>query len=157
VLVFAFAPALASLPGWLLAEATSPLNMQDPVVSSFVLVRGVLGLLNAFYAGLVPGVLAGAIEGALVCAWVLSGGAISTRRQRALMGAITGALAASLMVLLVMGVELLGGRPRAWAADAVAFEAVSGILCGLIAAPTAVRFLREARYPGGTSVSASQK
>lgn len=157
VLVFAFVPALAPLPGWLVFEATNPLNVQDPIVLSFVLVRGINLLLNAFFAGIVPGVLAGTIEGALLCGWPSTRAPASTRRQRCMVGAVSGALAAGLMVLAVMAGEAFVRRPRTWAGGAIAFEVISGVVCGMLAAPTAIRLLaRDERYPDGTSVSASQ-
>ena len=61
VLVFAFVPALFSVPGWIWFEATNPLNRQDPIVFAFVLVRGGIGVLEAFSTVVLPGVLAGAI------------------------------------------------------------------------------------------------
>ena len=70
VLVFAFLPALASLPAWLYFEAGNPLNREDAVALTFVPVRGAILLLHAFRAGVVPGVLAGLVDGVLVCAWV---------------------------------------------------------------------------------------
>jgi hypothetical protein len=144
VLVFAFVPALAVIPGWLFFESTNPLNVREPLVLSFLLVRGVDTVLNAFYAGIVAGVLTGFIYGVLVCAWLWSGARVSTQRQLYLSGAIGGALAACLMVVVVATVQAFAGQERIWGAGAIAFEVVSGLVCGTIAVPTAARLLRGA-------------
>jgi hypothetical protein len=139
VLVFAFVPPLAALPRWLSFEINNSLNVQDPIVLAFLPVRGMLLLVNAFRAGLVPGVMAGAIEGGLLWAW-LARGAASTRAQRIVVGAVTGALAACAVVLVSVVVAAANTGPRT-GRDAIAFEIASGVLCGMIAAPTALRFL----------------
>ena len=61
VVVFAFVPTLAVLPGWLHAEATNALNWHDPIVLAFLPVRGMVALWSAFGAGLVPGIIGGLI------------------------------------------------------------------------------------------------
>lgn len=135
VLVFAFLPTLASLPSWLRFEATNGLNLTDPVVLAFLPVRGVILLLHAFQAGAVPGVLAGIVHGLLVCAVART---FETSRDVAAAGAVAGALAALVVVLATagrIGLASLAGGP-------VLFELASGIVCGAIAAPTAVRLAR---------------
>ena len=67
MLVFAFLPTLAALPRWVAFEATSTLNLHDPVVLAFLPVRGALLLLSALEEGLVPGILAGSY-GRAACA-----------------------------------------------------------------------------------------
>ena len=136
VLVFAFLPTLASLPSWLRFEATNGLNLTDPVVLAFLPVRGVILLLHAFQAGAVPGVLAGIVHGLLVCA--LARTFEASRSVVAAAGAGAGALAALVVVLATagrIGLASLAGAP-------VLFEIGSGIVCGAIAAPTAVRLAR---------------
>lgn len=137
VLVFAFLPTLAALPPWLRFEATNPLNLADPVVLAFLPVRGVVLLLHAFQAGAIPGVLAGIIHGVLLCAFTRTSAAGSDvkRGMVAAIGAVAGALAALGVVLATagrLGLASLAGGP-------VLFELASGIVCGAIAAPTAVR------------------
>jgi len=136
VLVFAFLPTLVSLPSWLRFEATNGLNLTDPVVLAFLPVRGAILLLHAFQAGAVPGVLAGIVHGLLVCA--LARTLETSRGVAAAAGAVAGALAALVVVLVTagrIGIASLAGAP-------VLFELASGIVCGAIAAPTAVRLAR---------------
>jgi hypothetical protein len=141
LLVFAFVPALTALPRWLYSEAMNPLNFHEPLVLAFVPVRGIMVLLDAFSAGVAPGVLAGVVDGVLVSAWLLSDHGVSTKRQLILVGAICGALAASLVVLVAVARAVSAGARLALPAGAVAFAIGSGVVCGMIAVPTAVRFL----------------
>jgi hypothetical protein len=141
VLVFAFLPTLASLPSSLRFEVSNGLNLTDPVVLAFVPVRGVILLLHAFKAGVVPGVLAGIIHGLLVCAFAArtsGAGAGAGRGVVVGVGAVAGALAALAVVLATVG----RGGGAALATGPVLFELASGIVCGAIAAPTAVRLAR---------------
>jgi hypothetical protein len=137
VLVFAFLPTLAALPPWLRFEATNGLNLSDPVVLAFLPVRGVISLLHAFQAGAAPGVLAGIVHGLLVCAVARTFAVRATERRAvvAAAGAVAGALAALVVVLATVGRIGIASL----AAGAVLFELASGIVCGAIAAPTAVR------------------
>jgi hypothetical protein len=125
---------------WLYFEATNPLNLQEPVVLAFVPVRGIMRLLDAFDARVVQGMLAGTGAGLLMSAWLLRGGRGSTRRERMLVGAVSGALAACLMVLVIVG-GLEGGRLGSLA-GAIAFEIGLGTVCGMVAATRAVGFFR---------------
>lgn len=140
VLVFAFLPPLASLPSWLLFELRNPLNATDPVVLTFLPVRGAILLLHAFRAGVVNGVLAGLVAGTLACVWVARGGdGLPVMRQRAL-GALGGALAALAVVLGTLArAAVQGGDLSATPLSTVAFEIGAGLVCGLIAAPRALR------------------
>lgn len=140
VLVFAFLPTLASLPSWLRFEAANDLNLTDPVVLAFLPVRGVILLLHAFKAGAAPGVLAGILHGFLVClfAWRSESGATTSRGAAAAIGAVAGALAALGVVVATAGRSGLASL----ASGPVLFELASGIVCGAIAAPTAVRLAR---------------
>lgn len=139
VLVFAFLPTLASLPPWLRFEVGNRLNLTDPVVLAFLPVRGVILLLHAFRAGVVPGVLAGLVHGLLVCMFVrtLAADAAPGRGVVAAVGAAAGAIAA-------LGVVAILGRAdlASLAAAPVLFELASGVVCGAVAAPAAVRFAR---------------
>ncbi len=149
MLVFAFAPTLVAVPRWLYFEATNPLNLRDPVVLAFVPVRGFVLLLNTFSAGVVAGVIGGVIDGVLVCAWLWWCERASTVRRRMVLGATCGGVAAVAMVLVgflsgIFEVGQLTSRP-----GAVAFEIVSGTVCGMIAAPTAMRLWNKAVGAGG--------
>ena len=137
VLVFAFLPTLASLPAWLRFEASNGLNLADPVVLAFLPVRGVILLLHAFKAGVIPGVLAGMLHGFLVCAYVsaTAAGAVGGRGVVAVVGAVAGGVSALGVILATVGQGGLESLSR----GPVLFELASGIVCGIIAAPTAVR------------------
>ncbi|HJQ83705.1 MAG TPA: hypothetical protein VKA21_06510 [Candidatus Binatia bacterium] len=151
VLIFAFAPTLAALPGWLYLEAHNPLNLDEPLVLMFAPMRGVIALLDAFAAGVLPGVLAGAIDGILVVTWFSWGGDVSTRRRQVFMGAIWGALAAGLMLPVATSVTFLRGASVTLPAATVAFEITSGIVCGMVATPTAIRLLAGSDAVGSRS------
>jgi hypothetical protein len=153
LLVFTFVPALTVVPGWLLFEGGNARNLHEPVVFSFLLVRGVHTLLDAVYTGIVPGVLTGIIDGLLVCVWLRSGGRARAGWQLHAGGAICGAIAAALMIGVVAAQQLLAGEARTWGVGAVAFEIGSGLVCGALAIPTAARLLA---YDPGTSASASK-
>ena len=135
VVVFAFVPTLAVLPGWLHAEATNALNWHDPIVLAFLPVRGMVALWSAFGAGLVPGIIGGLIDGVLLGTWLLR----AQPRSAFVAGAICGTLAGCGVVLASValgtfqhGLSLPGAVP-------VAFELASGLACGMLAVPTAVR------------------
>jgi len=151
LLVFTFVPALTVVPGWLLFESGNALNLREPVVFSFLLVRGVHTALDAFYTGIVPGVLTGLIDGLLVSAWLRS--RAPTRSALYAGGALRGAIAAGLMIAVVAAQQLLAGEARTWGAGAVVFEIGSGLVCGALAIPGAARLLG---YDPGTSASASK-
>ena len=78
MLVFVFVPILDIAPGMDRLRVGNVLN-SDPVVLSFVLVRGGMVLLDAFRARLAQGVAAGVLDGVIVSAWVWFGGGVSTR------------------------------------------------------------------------------
>jgi hypothetical protein len=161
VMVFAFLPALIVLPDWLYFELTNPLNLREPLVLAFVPVRGLNVLLDSFIGGIVPGLVAGAIDGLLVSAWVRTRGRVATLLQRIMVGATCGALAGCAAILVVILRELWKGKELTSTAVAIAFGIASGALCGTAAAPRAIAFLtaperaRHAPLDHG-SVSASQ-
>ena len=135
VVVFAFVPTLAVLPGWLVSEAANPLNRHEPIVLAFLPVRGLVALWSAFDAGLVPGIIGGLIDGILLSTWLLR----AQPRRTFVAGAICGALAGGGVVLasVALGTFQRGfSLPRA---VPVAFELASGLVCGMLAVPTAVR------------------
>ena len=141
LLVFAFVPALTAIPGWVRFEVTNQLNIRDPIVLSFLLVRGFRAVLEAFRDGLLAGVLSGGIAGALIYVVVSSGVNVTTRPKLHAIGAITGGVAACLMIVTVVAIQGLAGHARVW--GAIPFEIASGLVCGALSAPTAVRFLRK--------------
>lgn len=144
VLVFAFLPTLAALPPWMWFEVQNPLNASDPVVLAFLPVRGAILLLHAFRAGVVPGVLAGLVTGVLVCAFVRATAPEATARRGTLtlLGALGGGLAALTVVAAMLGFRVVQGGTATLAIATAAFELASGLVCGLVAAPTAVRLAR---------------
>ena len=135
VVVFAFVPTLAVLPGWLVSEAANPVNRHEPIVLAFLPVRGLVALWSAFDAGLVPGIIGGLIDGILLGAWLLR----DKPRRAVVAGAVCGVLAGLGVVLasIALGAFQHGfSLPRA---VPVAFELASGVVCGMLAIPTAVR------------------
>jgi hypothetical protein len=139
--VFVFVPALTAIPAWVRFEVTNPLNIRDPIVLSFLLVRGFRVVLDAFYAGLVAGVVSGGIAGVLMCVVAWSGVNVTTRPKLYAIGAITGGVAACLMIVAVVAIQGLAGHAGVW--GTIPFEIASGLVCGALSAPTAVRLLRE--------------
>lgn len=142
LLVFVFVPLVATLPGWLSFEATNALNLQDPIVLVFAPVRGIVRVLNALLAGLPSGLVGGIAAGALLTlvTWRAPAGSSS---HPVLAGAGCGA-AAGIVVIAWALVPAVGGAGEIAARlGAVAFELGSGVVCGMIAAPTAVRWLTE--------------
>lgn len=142
-LIFAFVPPLAALPRWIAFEATNRLNLEDPLVAVFLPVRGAILLLNEFREGVVPGVVAGVLDGILLCAWVAWRDADMPIRRQLLVGAQSGLLAAGVMV----AGTLLSSGGRSVPTVAVLFELVSAVICGMIAAPAAIRLLTAASAP----------
>jgi hypothetical protein len=140
-LVFVFLPPLAALPEWLYFEARNPLNVDDPVVLVFLPIRGAILLVNAFRDGVVSGTLAGVSYGILVASWVSWRGDLAPWRRRMALGAGAGLIAGSTVVLATLIRATLQGRASAVPAVAIAFELVSGVVCGALAAPTAMRLL----------------
>jgi len=142
VLVFAFVPALATVPGWLLREGSLAPNLHDPLVLAFLPVRGIVALLNAFFIGAAQGVIAGICAGIALVAWRAARGATASTAEALLRGAAAGAAGATVMVAGVVAwqADRIGAPPFA----AVAFEVVSGIVCGVLAAPGASRLLAAA-------------
>jgi hypothetical protein len=150
LVVFAFVPVVAALPGWMLSEARNALNWQDPVVLAFVPVRGVMALLDAFADGVVPGGMAGTFAGLLLTGWSLTGRRTDPRLQRIVVGAAAGMLAAAMVVTIVAAHMMLAGHALALPALPTAFELGSGATCGAIAAPTALGyFAASAGAPAG--------
>jgi hypothetical protein len=141
VLVFAFLPALAWLPGWVYFELRNPLNLEDVVVLTFIPVRGAILLLSAFGQGVVPGSLAGIACGVLLVAWDARGTRRDGRGGRVLVGAAAGVAAAALVVAATLAIAIArtGATELPWVA--IAFELGSGLACGAIAGPTAMRLL----------------
>jgi hypothetical protein len=116
------------------------LNASDLVVLAFVPVRGAILLLHAFRAGVVPGVLAGLVDGFLLCAFVRRYGVASPPGRRWVAAALGGALAAAAAVLGVLAFGAAFGTGAAGIAPAtLAFEIGSGVVCGVVAAPRAMR------------------
>jgi hypothetical protein len=152
VLAFAFLPPLASLVGWLSFEATNPLNLRDRVVLEFLPIRGLIALLAAFLAGVVPGVVSGVFDGVLVTTWWTWRG-VPTHGHVLLLGAVSGALAAELMTLAVLAFEASTTSAALPPMSTLVFELASGVVCGIVSAPRAVRLLAgRARVDPGTAV-----
>ena len=140
VLVFAFLPVLAPVPSWIAFEVSNPLNARDPVVLSFVLVRGVNLLLDTFRARAAIGVLSGAVAGITMSAWVWTGRGLATTAARIGLGAVSGIVGTVGAFIVQLGIQAFGGAERAaWSTTAVMYEMLFGLLCGMIAAPTALR------------------
>lgn len=142
--MFAFVPVVAALPGWIQSELGNTVDRRDLVVLAFTPMRGAVALLDAFDAGVLPGGLAGIVAGLLLSAWMLTAGRPAPPRGRLLVaGAIAGATAAALVTAIVLARAFLTVPEVAVPTRAVLFELGSGLVCGLIAAPTAVRLLSE--------------
>jgi hypothetical protein len=142
VFIFAFLPTLAALPRWLAFEARNALNLQDPVVLTFLPVRGAVLLLNTFAEGVMPGVIEGAIAGVLVCAWVAGWRALPARPRQWALGAAIGLVAAALVVAGTLAFALVAGRAAHVPVSTVAFELAAGAVCGALAFPGAARLVR---------------
>jgi hypothetical protein len=154
-LIFAFVPPLAALPRWIAFEATNRLNLEDPLVAVFLPVRGTILLLNEFREGVVPGVVAGVLDGVLLGVWVAWRDADMPIGRQLLVGAISGLLAAGLMVAGTL--VAAGDRSQAVPIVAVLFELGSAVICGMIAAPTAIRLLTAASAPAYPRPSSSER
>jgi len=144
VLVFAFVPALAAVPGWLLREGSLAPNLHDPLVLAFLPVRGAVALLNAFFVGAAQGVIAGVCAGLVLAAWRGARGATASTAEAALRGAAAGAVGAAVMVAVVLAWQAARVGALAPPPAAVAFELGAGILCGVLAAPGASGLLAAA-------------
>jgi hypothetical protein len=140
VLAFAFLPPLASLVRWLTFESANALNLSDHIVLEFLPIRGAITLVAAFLAGVVPGVIAGLIDGALVSVWWTWRG-VPTRGHALLLGAACGVLAAALMIVVILAVQVATTSTELPTASSLAFEVGSGLACGIVSAPGAVRLL----------------
>lgn len=138
VLVFAFLPALAPVPRWLAFELQNPLNRTDPVVLTYLPVRSAILLLNVFWQGLLPGLAAGVINGALFAMAAVRGD-LASRLRAAALGAATGATAAAVMTTIFVAAGLT--TTKSLSDPTLLFELVSGLICGAVAAPTATRLL----------------
>jgi hypothetical protein len=141
VLVYVFVPTLAGLPSWLRYELANPLNFADPMVTLFLPVRGFRALLNAFEQGMNAGLLAGLLNGVLVCVWTWSRGRPAHLRQRLLLGAAAGATASFLMIATLLTTNAVRAGELAIPFLPVVFEVGSGLVCGVIAVPTMLRLL----------------
>lgn len=139
VLVFAFLPALASLPPWLAFEARNALNVEDPVVLTFLPVRGAILLLHAFRAGVLPGVLTGVVDGLLLCGWVYWRGVPRRAGRRLALGALGGLIAAGVVTVTMIVFARGRGRMPEIAVATLAFELGAGLVCGMVAVSTAAR------------------
>lgn len=143
VIVFAFVPPLAAVARWLYAEAHNPLNLHDAIVLAFLPARGLLAFLDAFSARIERGVLAGAVAGVLLSA--LFARRIETARQRLALGALSGLLGGCAALVALAAPRFLHGAHAAPPGDQVGFELVAGMLCGMIATPSAYRFITHRR------------
>jgi hypothetical protein len=141
VLVFVFVPTLAGLPAWIRYEIANPLNFDDTMVTLFLPARFLRALLNAFQAGMNAGVLAGLLNGVVVCAWRWSRGAPANLRQRLLLGAGAGATAGALMVATMLTINAVSTGQLVTPFVPIAFEVCSGLVCGVIAVSTMLRLL----------------
>lgn len=137
VLVFVFVPTLVELPRWLAFEAQNPLNRRDPVVLTFLPLRGLVLLLTAFSSGLAQGMLAGVLAGLLLSRY----GRGSTSLRRLAIGALGGALATCVVVGMMMARGPREGADIAARGGQVVFEIGLGMVCGMIAAAGAARLL----------------
>ena len=140
VLVFAFLPAVAPVPRWLAFELANPLNRADPVVLTYLPVRGAVLLLNVFWQGLVPGLAAGLLNGILFTALATRSARPATRTNALLLGATTGVSAAVFMTTIFVAIGL--ASPTELTRPTTLFELASGLVCGAVAAPQAMRWLR---------------
>lgn len=157
LVVFTFLPVVAAVPGWVWSEARNPLNTEEPVVLAFLPVRGFVALLDAFGEGVFPGALAGIVAGGLLTAWVLRRRDRTTGRER-LAGAVCGALGAGVVVVTAIVNMVLSGHDVALPAVPIAFEVGSAVVCGAVAARTAVRLAaagRDAWAPADVRPAAS--
>lgn len=140
-MVFAFLPAFAVLPNWIHFELRNPFNLSDSVVLAFLPVRAFKLLLDAFYAGLIPGVTAGVLDTTLLVAWLAWRRPGSGTMERVVLGAASGALAGSLTVFAVLSIQFVNDGRFAAPLVAVAFEIASATICGILSAPGALRLL----------------
>jgi hypothetical protein len=150
VLVFAFLPTLAVLPAWLAFEMRNPLNVDDPVVTTFLPVRGAILLLRAFREGVVTGVLIGLVAGLLLWSWWRWRGDPGAPLSRLALGGVLGVVAAALVTATSILVARVQGRTAEVTLATLAFEIGAGLVCGVVAAPTALRLAAD---PDGTSSS----
>ena len=79
--------------------------------------------------------------GIIVSSRVSWRGDVAPWRRRMALGAGAGLVAALTVVLATMIRATIQGRASAVPALAIAFELVSGVVCGAVAAPTAMRLL----------------
>ncbi len=143
MLVFAYAPALVAIPLWLWFELHNPANLHVPVILAFAPIRGFLLLLDAFQLGAAAGASAGCLHGFFLSAWRWTHDGISTRRQRLVLGALGGVLAASLVMTMRLLLPIFrGGSPPP--VDEIASGIAIGLLCGLLSTSTALRLLAPA-------------
>jgi hypothetical protein len=141
VLAFLFVPALAGLPGWIGYELANPLNFADPTVTLFLPVRGFRALLNAFDQGRNAGLLAGLLNGAIVCGGVWWRGVPAQLPQRLLLGGAAGATASLLMIATLLTINAVRAGELVIPFLPVAFEVASGLVCGVVAVTTMLRLL----------------
>jgi len=142
MLVFAYAPALVAIPSWLWFELHNPANLHVPAILAFAPIRGFLLLLDAFQLGAAAGASAGCLHGLFLSAWRWTHDGISTRRHRLALGALGGAIAASLvMSARVVWAMFQGAAPPV---QEIASGIVIGLVCGLLSTSTALRLLAPA-------------
>lgn len=142
LLLFAFLPALAPVPRWLAFEVANPLNRSDAVVLAYLPVRGAVLLLNVFWEGLVPGLVAGVLNGLFFAFAATRGDRPPTTGRALALGAATGLGAAAAMIALFVATGL--SRATQLAAPATLFELGAALACGALAAPEATRLLTRA-------------
>jgi hypothetical protein len=140
VLVFAFLPVVVVLPGWMYFEATNPLNLQDPIVLVFAPLRALVRMLNAFFAGMVPGLVGGLTAGVLL-ALVATRVPVAASTHPRLVGAGCGAVAGLVVVASALAPLLATSGAISARLGAATFELLSAVACGVVAGPTAVRWL----------------
>jgi len=93
----------------------------------------------------VPGLLAGVLDGILLCGWAAWRGAETALARRLAVGALAGLVAAGVMVAVPLTV--IGDRSQPLPVGAILFEIGSGVACGAIAASRAFRMLSAAPAP----------
>lgn len=138
MLVFAFLPPVAVIPGWVVGEARNAFNLQDPVVLAFLPARGTLALLDAFRDGIAGRLIAGVLAGLLLTGLASRRG-VGTAGRRLALGALCGGLAGAATMAVLAAT---GPAPASFGV-----AVVGAIVCGAVATPGAVRLLCAAPRP----------
>jgi hypothetical protein len=146
LLVFAFLPTLGVIPGWLFGEAYNPFIARDPIVMAFLPARGALALLHGFRDGIAARLAEGVLAG-LPIAVLASRRGPATPAGRICFRAVCGALGA-----YAAGLVLAASRHTP-DPDRIARELAGAIVCGIVAAPGAVRLVHAA--PEGRAMPAA--